>query len=123
MSNGSDIAAQVNAALAQASAATGSGVLIGTIRRRGPQSGPSYEPVYGPDTLHTFNVVLGSFSERERAGTTILATDTKITAGASDVVPATSDRMVVRGVTYDIHKVNPLNPGGTDLKYTIWARD
>jgi hypothetical protein len=122
MSNGTDIAAEIAVGLAEAGTATGSGPLSGTIKRKGAQTGPDYAPVYGPDTLHSFTVILGSFSNRERADTAILATDTKITASVSDIVPLVSDTITVQGVAYQVYGVDPLKPGGTDLMYKIWAR-
>jgi len=122
MSNGTNIAAEIAEALAEAGTAVGSGPLSGTIKRKGAQTGPDYAPVYGPDTLHSFTVILGSFDARERADTAIAATDTKITASVGDVVPAVSDKITVQGVDYQVYGVTPLNPGGTDLMYKIWAR-
>ena len=122
MSNGTDIAAEIAVGLAEAGTATGSGPLSGTIKRKGAKTGPDYAPVYGPDTLHSFTVILGSFSNRERADTAILATDTKITASVGDVVPAVSDKITVQGVDYQIYGVDPLKPGGDVLMYKIWAR-
>ena len=122
MSNGTDIAAEIKAAYAEAGAAVGSGELIATIKRKGAQTGPDYAPVYGPDIEYAFTVILGSFSNRERADTAILATDAKITASVGDVVPAVSDRITIQGDEYDIFQVIPLKIGGTDLMYEIGAR-
>jgi len=122
MTAGTDIAAEIADALAEAGTAVGSGPLIATIKRKGAQTGPDYAPVYGPDTLHTLTVILGSFSNRERADTAILATDTKITASVGDVIPAVSDRIAVQGDDYQVYGVDPLKPGGDVLMYKIWAR-
>lgn len=120
--SGASIAAEVAAALAEVGAATGTGPLIGVIRRKGNKTGPDYAPFYEPDKKYQFTVSLGSFSAKEREGTGIEATDIKITASTGAVVPAISDRIEVNGVVYDIHGVTPINPGGMDLMYRIWAR-
>lgn len=122
MTAGTDIAAEIKAAYAEVGVAVGSGPLIGTITRKGAVTGPDYAPTYGPDTEHSFTVILGSFSARERDGSSILATDTKISASVGDVVPAVSDKIAVQGVDYNVYGVDPLKPGGTDLNYMIWAR-
>lgn len=122
MSAGTDIAAEVRAALGEAATATGSGPLIGTIKRRGEATGPAYAPVYGPDTEHTCNVVLDTFSAREREGTSIAATDTKIIASALDIEPTAADTIAVDGVSYEIVDAMPLNPGGVVLMWTLVAR-
>ena len=122
MSKGTKKAARIKKGLARAGVATGDGPLIATIKRKGAQTGPDYAPVYGPDTLHTLTVILGSFSNRERADTAILATDTKITASVGDVIPAVSDKIAVQGVDYQVYGVDPLKPGGDVLMYKIWAR-
>ena len=109
------VAADVKKALADVG-------IIATIKRKGLAHGPDYAPYYDPDTEHTFTVILGSFSNRERADTAILATDTKIMASVGDVVPAVSDKITVRGVDYQVYGVDPLKPGGDVLMHKIWAR-
>ena len=122
MTAGTDIAAEIAAGLAEAGTAVGSGPLIGTIKRKGLAHGPDYAPYYDPDIEYAFTVILGSFSNRERADTAILATDTKITASVGDVIPAVSDRIAVQGDDYQVYGVDPLKPGGDVLMYKIWAR-
>lgn len=122
MSRGDRIAAKVAQALGKAATATGDGPLIGIIRRRGPKTGPDYEPTYGPDTEHSCNVLLGTFTAREREGTSIAATDIKITASALDIEPTAAETIEVGGEAYEIVDAMPLNPGGVVLMWTIQAR-
>ena len=122
MSNGSAIASQVLAGLAEAGVAAGSGPLIGIIRRKGAMTGPEYAPEYGPDTLHKFTVILSGFSATERADTAIMMSDTKIICSVGDITPSTADIILVRGVEYAIKGVDSVAPGGVDLLYKIWAR-
>ena len=122
MSAGTDIAAEVAAALGEAATATGSGPLIGTIKRRGPATGPAYEPTYGPDAEHRCNVVFSRFTAREREGTSIEATDIKIIASALDITPTAADTIEVDGTSYEIVDAMPLQPGGVALMWTIAAR-
>ena len=121
--SGADIAAEVKQALGEASSEVGSGSpLVGTIVRKGPKTGPVYDPQYGPDKEYDFNVVLSTFSLREREGTAILATDTKILCSVGEVVPSTGDKVEVAGTTYEVYGVDPTNPGGVDIVYKLWAR-
>jgi len=122
MTAGTDIAAEIKAAYAEAGAAVGSGELIATIKRKGAQTGPDYAPVYGPDTLHSFTVLYASFDFADRADTAVLSTDVKFKASVGDVVPAASDTITVQGVDYQIYRIEPKRDGGTDLNYMIWAR-
>ena len=118
-----EIAAQIAAAYTEAGVATGTGPLTGTIVRGGAViGGTDYAPVHDTATNHDFNIVLGKFTNREREGTAILATDVKISCSVGEVEPLVSDVMQVRGVDYEIFGVDPLQPGGDVLNYTIWAR-
>lgn len=120
--SGAEIAAEIKAAYAEVGEEVGSGALTGTIVRKGANTGTDYDPVYGPDQTFNFTVTLGTFSNRERAGTAIKATDTRINCSTGDTVPVISDKMRVGGVDYVIYGVDPLKSGGVDLKYKIWAR-
>lgn len=117
-----EIAAEIAAGLTEASEAVGSGPLVGQIKRKGAATGPDYQPVYGAAVSHNFTVVLSKFNNRERENTAILATDTKILCSVGAVTPAVSDMMAVAGVEYKIYGVDPLNPGGDNLMFTLWAR-
>ena len=123
MSAGTDIAAEVRAALGEAATATGDGPLIGTIERRGDRvGGTDFEPIYGPDVPHRCNVVLDTFTAREREGTSIASTDVKLLASALDIAPTAADTIEVDGKTYEIVDAMPLNPGGVALMWTLQAR-
>jgi hypothetical protein len=123
MSAGTELAAEIKEALAEASAAIGDGVLVGTISRKGSiVGGTAYAPTYGTPTLHTFNIVLGTFDEREREGTAIMATDAKVTCSVGDTVPVISDTILVDGVDYKLYGVTPVETGGVGLMFELWAR-
>jgi hypothetical protein len=123
MSAGTELAAEVSAAIAEATAAVGDGSLIGTIKRKGAiVGGTDYSPIYGDPILHAFNVVIGTFTNREREGTAILATDIKITCGVGGTIPVISDTISVGDVDYKLYGADPVRTGGVDLLFTLWAR-
>jgi len=92
------------------------------IRRKGTATGPAYAPVYGPDTLHSFTAIVGDWTARDRDGTSIAATDIKITASVMDISPTAADTVVIAGVEYEIVTAMPLQPGGEVLLWEIAAR-
>lgn len=123
MSNGSNIAAEVMAGLAEAGTAVGTGPMIGTIKRKGVRTGgPDYAPVYGPDTTHHFVVIYDTLDFAERNDTAVSLTDTKILAAVSDITPTTADKITIGADEFSIYRVTPLRTGGTDLMFSILAR-
>lgn len=123
MSAGTDIAAEVRAALIEAATATGAGQLVGTVIRRGALIGPAYNPTYAADTLHSCVVIVRGYTAREREGTSIAATDLRVLASVLDINPTAADRLQVAGVTYEIVDAMPLQPGGVVLMWTLQVRE
>lgn len=121
--SGAEVRAEIRQGIADAGNDVGTGELVGTLLQRGANTGTASNPVFGPDVKAAFTCMLGSFSARERAGTAIEATDTKITAvGDGSVTPAVNDRIEINGIEYKIYGVDPLKPLGVDLMFKIWAR-
>ena len=123
MTTGATLAAEVAAGLAEASAATGNGTpLVATILRRSRTGGPDHAPTFATSRT-TAPCVLGTFSAREREGTSIAATDLKVTLAAIPGLELSSgDRLEVAGLVYDIVEAVPVRPGGVALMWTIRAR-
>lgn len=122
MTAGSDIAAEIAAAYGEATAAVGDGPLIVTILRDGAITGPSYEPVKGPDTEHPLNALIGEYSTYERQSSLVEATDVKIDVAAGQgVEPTNADRVRFPNETkkHAIKRVEPFNIGGPALYYTL----
>lgn len=121
--SGAAIAAKVTQALAKASAATGAGVLTATIVRNGQTTGPDHAPLVGQPTTHTFNAVMSSFTQRERANNQdIELDDVKILLNAATLVPEVDDVVTVSGVAYTVKGVATVRPGALDILHTLWAR-
>lgn len=123
MTNGSDIAAEVAAALGEATAATGDGPLIVTISRKGAQSGPANNPTYGPPVLHSVNALIGKFSTGEITGGLVDATDIKLTVAAGQgVTPTNADTVVIKGNPHAVKNVTPYNPAGETLYFNLQVK-
>lgn len=125
MSFGSDIAAEIAAALAEGSAAVGDGPLVVTIVRQGAKSGPASAPTYGPDIEFSVNALLGEYTVFERSTGLIDDTDIKITVAAGQgVTPTNADTVRLLGDVEpkQIKRVSPFNPGGETLLFELQVK-
>lgn len=120
--SGASIAAEVAAALREASAEVGDGTpLIATLRRT--TGGPATPWAADAETVTDYPVavVVGSYRQGLIDGENIQARDRKVMMEAG-VAPTTDDRLIVSGTEYAILAVTPLSPGGVDLTYTLQCR-
>lgn len=122
MSNGTDLAAEVAAAIAEGAAAVGDGPLVAYIVRKGEQTGPDYEPTYGPDVAFECNAIISSSVQRHQSQTVIEVGDKNLFTSAPLVAPTIADRVQVQGQIYQIVNVMPLQTGGVDLAFDILIR-
>ena len=123
MTNASDIQAEINAALAEATASVGNGPLQVTIVRKGARSGPDYEPVYASDTEHTVNGLIGSYTAFERSGGLIEQTDIKLTIAAGQGIdPTNADHVRIDDKIHEIKSVTPSKPAGEPLSYKLQVK-
>lgn len=124
MSNGSDIAAEIAAALSEVGTATGDGPLIATVSRA-PADTPAtpWEIISEVDpTEFDVAVIRDTWTRGQIDGTLILATDLKLMMQAGVVVPTVADKLTLAGEIYEIISVMPEAVGGVDLFYIIQAR-
>ena len=123
MSNADDIAAQIAAALGEASEAVGDGPLIVSVIRDGAQSGQSHKPTYGADVVFpNVNALFETYSTFERGSSLVESTDIKLLIGAGQgVVPENTDTIQFAGETrkHVIKRVEPVQTGGVGLFYTL----
>ena len=118
--SGTQIAAEVDAALASLAPELGSGAFSIVLVRACSQATPWATP--GAD--ETFNLTgnVMSYSRMEIDGTTILATDRKVMVSALGERPTTADRLRIAGEDYAIVSVMDEAPQGVPLYYTVQAR-
>lgn len=129
--SGSQIAAEVAAALGEASAEVGTGApLVATITRITGADETTYPPVPGTPTDYTTTAVVSSYSARDRAGTNITERDVKVLLAVpltdeagNTTEPDNGDTLTLSdGRVLHIENVDPLQPGGVALMWTCRAR-
>lgn len=122
--SGASIAAEVSAAIAQASAEVGNGTALqGTITRAGSPSGVfPFDPVSGSSTPCT--LILSQFSDNDRAGGDVRVGDVRamIATDGLTLDPSNGDRLTVAGRSYNLVTVSPYKPGGVVLYWIAQAR-
>jgi hypothetical protein len=123
MSNADDIAAQIAAALGQASEAVGDGPLLISVLRVGAMTGPAHKPTQGPDLVYpNVNALFQTYSTYERGSSLVESTDIKLLIGAGQgVTPETTDTIRFAGEMrkHVIKRIEPLQSGGVGLFYTL----
>jgi len=98
-----------------------------------PAQVASYDPVAGTGTPaaavdYPCMVVEIGYKQGERDGTIVQAKDRLFlvagltTAGAALTQPTSAWQLIVSGVTLQIVTVEPLNPGETNILYTVQCR-
>lgn len=123
--SGADIAAQVAAGIAEASATLGDGrPLMAVIVRTVVISDTSTYPVQRRESTTRFElpVIKSRYSLRDRADGVVQPNDIRLMVGVGDIVPKTSDRMELNGRSYELVDIEPFEPGGIPVYYIIRAR-
>jgi hypothetical protein len=96
----------------------------GEIWRDVPGGGPVYDP--GEPTIQKTPCRLAvlKFDNKDIDGTLIKATDKKVYIAAKvlAIVPATTDKLMIGGLSHTIVRVMPLNPAGIDVYFEVQAR-
>ncbi|WP_411975935.1 hypothetical protein [Sulfitobacter faviae] len=133
MSNGTDIAAEVLAGLAEAGEATGNGPMICTLRR--PAADGPTDPWGGGGSGPTYHEVTAVQTQkhiRDASGTLIGETRTVLLVDATGVVPLKSDYVSVNLRQADVDSdtrfheiadVETVAPAGVALMYKVMLAD
>lgn len=110
MSNGTDIAAEVLAGLAEAGEATGNGPMICTLRR--PAADGPTDPWGGGGSGPTYHEVTAVQTQkhiRDASGTLIDETRTVLLVDATGVVPGKADYIAVNVRQADVVEATPFH--------------
>ncbi len=96
----------------------------GAIIRDVPGSGPEWDP--GEPTILTTSCKLAvlKFENKDVDGTLIKASDKKVYVAAKGlaIIPVTTDKLIIDGVSHTIVRVRPLNPAGVLVFHEVQAR-
>lgn len=122
MSNGTNIAAEIHAALVQAATATGSGEFTAMLIQSGGMVGPEWDQSPAPDVETPVTVLSDEFGWSQANGTTIQSGDLRYLVSATGAIPAAGDRMRVQSRVFGVIEVKPLAPGGEALLYEVQLR-
>lgn len=120
--SGAQIAAEVNAALAEASIATGDGIYTVTLLEPAAQPTNPWDTPAGAPTQHEVNAVISDYPLSMIDGTLIRQGDKRIMLSATVVAPEVNWRVISSGVNYAILSVREIGPGGVALYYEVQAR-
>lgn len=128
MTNGTDIAAEIAAALIEGATATGSGEYFATLEKPGSKTGPAYNPTIGDPTYHRLTVLEDWQQQGDQSGTVVGQALHKLMVAATGPVPEKDDRIAL-GVLpqnasggsewHEIIDVMPTAPGGEALMYEV----
>ena len=121
MSNGTDIAAEIAAALREVGEATGEGPLVVTLIKPGVNGGPEWDPQPGPPTEHPIIVMDENSMRRDITGTIIGEAAHVLTVSTEGgIAPAMEDTIrMPDGRTLGITEVAAFAPGGVVLFYEV----
>ena len=119
--SGTQIAAEVTAALAEAAGDTGDGQQAVLIRPASPPVNPWDDPASAP-TEHPVWAIAQAYSKDMVDGTLIRAEDRRVMVEAVSPAPTTADKLRLGAVEYEIVRVDPEAPAGVALYHICQCR-
>lgn len=89
-----------------------------------PASGDPWDSDLDAETLHDVTLVQTKFHKSDNQGTLVEVGDVMFLVSTKGVTidPALADRVIVGGITYQVVRVDPLQPGSTVMLWKIHAR-
>lgn len=120
--SGAQIAAEVNAALAEASIATGDGTYTVLLLEPAAQPTNPWDSPAGAPTQHEVNAIISDYPLTMIDGTLIRQGDKRLMISATGPAPKVNWSVTSSGVTYAILSVREIGPGGVALYYELQAR-
>jgi hypothetical protein len=119
--SGQAIAAEVAAALAEASGAAGNGAQASLIRSATPPVNP-WDAPSATTTTHAVWAIAELYRQETVDGTLIRAEDRRVMLEPVTPAPTTADRLSIGGIEYAIVAVQPEAPAGVALYYICQCR-
>lgn len=103
--------------------------LTASITRTTGADESTYPPTPGTPKTYTFSAGLAGYTDRDRAGTNILASDVKVlvtrplvASDDSETTPLNGDKMTVSGVEYSVVSVRAVMFGGYPVLWVCQCR-
>lgn len=86
---------------------------------------PEWDPGESVPTSYPCIMAVLKFDDNDIDGTLIKAADKKVYVAARglSIIPTTTDRLMIGGVSHTIVRVMPLNPAGTYVYFEVQARN
>lgn len=96
----------------------------GSVVRDVPGGGPEWDPGEPVPTPHACTLAVLRFDNKDIDGTLIKATDKKVYIAAKSlpIVPVTTDKLMIGGLSHTIVRVMPLNPADINVYFEVQAR-
>jgi len=97
----------------------------GSVVRDTPGSGPVWDPGEPVPTPYPCTMAVLKFDNKDIDGTLIKAGDKKVYIAAKglSIVPVTTDKLMIGGLSHTVVRVTPLNPAGTNVYFEVQARN
>lgn len=96
----------------------------GSIVRDMPGSGSEWDPGEPVPTPFACTLAMLGFDNKDIDGTLIKASDKKVYIAAKGlaIIPTTTDKLMIGGVSHTVVRVMPLNPAGINVYFEVQAR-
>jgi hypothetical protein len=120
--SGADIAKEVSEALAEVARDVGDGEFLVTILRPAAQPQNPWDAPAGAPTEIELRAMVETFTQEQVDGTLIKAGDRNVFLDATDIVPTTSDRIVLPEGEFAILSVMPFAPAGVAIYHQLHCR-
>lgn len=120
MSNGTDIAAEIDAALREAAAATGDGAYVAMLHRTTGGSSTPWGTEVPSLLMFPLTVLEDGVStrySRDAGGALIPRTARVVTVSATGEAPQVGDEIGLADGRHEVVRVNPVQPGGVALLF------
>ena len=96
----------------------------GQIAVNDPTTGEPWDSQIGSEALHAVTVVQTQFKKSDNNGTLVEMGDVLFLVSTDGVTidPALANRIIVNAISYQVVRIDPLQPGSTVMLWKIHAR-
>jgi hypothetical protein len=89
-----------------------------------PATGDPWDSQIDGEELHDVTVIQTTFEKEDNNGTLVQETDVLFLVSTEGVTvdPSLADRLIANGVTYQVVRIDPLQPGPTTMLWKLHGR-